>query len=98
MNYDQYFLRECGRDEDETLITNFDKSQRILYEAYLIYAKKYSKDLYIKDEAYDSDGQLLECSNSLRTDSRGDLTNFWKKAEKIETLSTAELIKIIKKG
>ena len=75
-SYDDYF----DIDNNSSLLTNFNKSERLIYEKAINEYKKRggNLDIYILDEAYWDNGYLDESMNSLHTNNRRmDRTEFW---------------------
>lgn len=85
-------------DRDDHTLTNFEKVDRILYEAALIYAGKYADDLVIEEVATDRSGNVLHTHNALCVNSnhRIDRTDFWDKFEEVKQLTTKQQLQIIK--
>ena len=85
-------------DRDDHTLTNFEKAERILYEAALIYAGKLAKDLYIEEVATNLSGNVLHTHNALCVNShhRIDRTDFWDKFGEVKKLTTKQQLQIIK--
>ena len=75
-----YWHEFLSKDNKSSLLTNFDKSKRPIYEKAIDEYKKGGGklDIYILDEAYWRNGYLDENMNSLHTNNRGtNHTEFW---------------------
>ena len=72
--------------DDDTLLTNFSKSETEIYSrAIKEYEKKYGdKCLYITEDAYWQNGYKDPELSALRTRERKDMTAFWRIFEEIE--------------
>jgi len=76
MFFDDYF----SKDNNNSLLTNFNKNERPIYEKAINEYKKRggNLDIYILDEAYWDNGYLDESMNSLNTNNRRIYhTEFW---------------------
>ena len=72
--YDELELENC--EQNELLVTNFQKVKRNIYEkAIEMYG---SNNLYIRDKAYWRDGRLDDRMNALMVNYREELGKFWK--------------------
>jgi len=92
-------MDQSHEKRDITLLTNFNKQERVLYEAALIYASNHAKGLAIEENAYDRLGGLLPGDNSLHTArhlTHIDRGKFWDKFRKLKKKSTVEHLQIIK--
>ena len=85
-------------DRDDHTLTNFEKGDRILYEAALMFAGKHAIDLVIEEVATDRSGNVLPTHNALCVNGnrRIDRTDFWDKFEEVKQLTTKQQLQIIK--
>ena len=85
-------------DRNDHILTNFEKADRILYEAALIYAGKCAIDLVVAEVATDRNGHVLYTHNTLcvNSDRNIDRTDFWDKFEEVKQLTTKQQLQIIK--
>ena len=75
-------IQESYNEQDENLLTNFDKEDRPLYEKAI--AMSGETTLYIREEAYDVYGNLIEEYNALCCTDHKDYSAFWRCFETVK--------------
>ena len=78
-------IQESYNEADENLLTNFDKEERPLYEKAI--AMSGETTLYIREEAYDVYGNLIEEYNALCCTEHKDYSEFWRCFEIVQEIA-----------
>ena len=75
-------IQESCSEQDEQLLTNFDKEERPLYEKAI--AMSGETTLFIREDAYTAFGGLLEDCNALCCTEHKDYSAFWRCFETVK--------------
>lgn len=75
-------IQESCNEQDENLLTNFDKKDRPLYEKAI--AMFGDATIFVRDEAYDVFGNLIPECNALCCTEQKLYTAFWKCLETVK--------------
>lgn len=75
-------IQESCNEQDENLLTNFDKEDRPLYEKAIAMSGEVT--IFIRDEAYDVFGNLIPECNALCCTEQKPYTAFWKCLETVK--------------